>query len=77
MYLGSRAGLLGRLLLALQLLAAALAQPGSIEADTSALLAFKASLGDPPSLGSWASGQNPCSAPWTGVNCTAGRVSSL
>ena len=70
---------LRHLALALQLLLAAtvLAQTGSLDSDTSTLLALKSSLGDPASLSSWNSGQNPCTAAWAGVNCTNGRVSSL
>ena len=56
--------------------AAAQGPPGSLANDTAALLAFKASLGDPAALSSWA-GQDPCSASWTGVGCAGGRVTSL
>ncbi|CAM6089471.1 unnamed protein product [Calypogeia fissa] len=38
--------------------------------ETSALLAFKASLEDPDgNLGSWTSGTDPCAVPWQGIFC--------
>lgn len=48
--------------------------------DTAALLALKTAVsGSSNALAGWTAGADPCSptAGWQGVNCTAGRVTSV
>ena len=78
---GDRRRALPALLALVCLLAAAAGAVVQAQAtETAALLALKAAVsGSSNALAGWTAGADPCSptAGWQGVNCTAGRVTSV
>jgi hypothetical protein len=78
---GERRRALPALLALVCLLAAAAAPVVQAQAtDTAALLALKAAVsGSSNALAGWTANGDPCApaAGWQGVNCTAGRVTSV